>query len=190
MSQKLQDALALAVQLHHGTDRDGDTPLPYACHVVEVVANLRLVGEVTDEDVLAAGFLHDTVEDTGFTLEGIAARFGERVAKIVAEVTRDEPDESETEGMSKEEVWLMRHERFELEIQSMSDDAKRIKLADRLSNLKESVLTRKGDKAHRYVWQSARILALIDREISPALWDRIQELITANPPPKNSKWQA
>jgi guanosine-3',5'-bis(diphosphate) 3'-pyrophosphohydrolase len=188
MPDVLQEALSLAVELHRGTDRDGDVPLPYACHVVEVVANLRLIGQVTDLDVLTAAFLHDTVEDTGLTLVGVAARFGPRVAQIVGEVTREEPSSELTTGMSKDEVWRLRHDLFEVEIQAMSDDAKRIKLADRLSNLKESNLTRKGEKVHRYRWQSQRILGLINRDVNPPLWDALEAEILANPIPNTSKW--
>ena len=42
-----------------------------------------------DEEVLAAAVLHDTVEDTGATLEQLAEQFGKRVAALVASETED-----------------------------------------------------------------------------------------------------
>jgi guanosine-3',5'-bis(diphosphate) 3'-pyrophosphohydrolase len=188
MHLMLHEALLLAVQLHAGTDRDGTAPLPYACHVVEVTALLRNLGQEQDLDVLTAALLHDTVEDTGFTLAGIRARFGDRVATMVDEVTRREPAPESISGLSKEEIWLARHRLFETEIAHMSPAAMRIKLADRISNLTESNRTRKGEKRYRYVWQSQRMLALIPREASPALWDALEAIVRASPVPPNSRW--
>ena len=57
-------------------------------HELHLKAVAQIVESVTrDEDVIAAAWLHDVVEDTGVTIGDLRRRFGDRVAKLVAEVT-------------------------------------------------------------------------------------------------------
>jgi guanosine-3',5'-bis(diphosphate) 3'-pyrophosphohydrolase len=72
-----------------------------------------------------AGFLHDTVEDTGVTLQELEQRFGPDVAALVAEVTDDKSLPKET--------------RKSLQVQNAhkkSERAQTLKLADKISNLR------------------------------------------------------
>lgn len=170
----IERALSFAVERHQGVWRDGEHPVPYACHPVEVMLNLRHLGGVVSEPVLAAALLHDLVEDTETSLAEIEELFGDEVSGLVDEVTRDEPSEEEKEGKSKQEIWEIRNGMLMEEIRGMSDDAKRIKLADRLSNIREAKLTRSGHKLERYVRQTRQILELIDRAVAPELWDLIE----------------
>lgn len=169
----LMSALDLAVEAHRGTFRDGESAVPYACHPVEVMLLLRHEAGVLDEAHLAAALLHDTVEDTSVTLELVSERFGSRVAELVGEVTRDEPSDEETAGMSKDEIWELRTGMLMEEIGRMSGEARMIKLADRLSNIRESKRTRSGKKLDRYVRQTRMILEAIPREVCPRLWDLV-----------------
>jgi (p)ppGpp synthase/HD superfamily hydrolase len=187
---RLSDALRLAAKLHDGQWREGDAPLPYACHVAEVVSLLRWTGGITDPDVLCAGFLHDTVEDCGYSVKRIAKRFGGRVADLVRQVTRAEPPEEQVAGLSNDDRFLVRNRLFMEEISRMDRDAKCIKLADRLSNLREAELTGDGT-LRRYTWQTRRILEAIDREANPALHDELSALaarLTARFPADGSRW--
>lgn len=168
-------ALDLCVKWHRGQFRDGEAAVPYACHPVEVMLTLRHFAGVTDEVTLTAALLHDTVEDTAATLEDIRKEFGDSVAQLVGEVTRDEPDQPE--GMSKEDFWKMRTGLLLDEIGEMSHAARLIKLSDRLSNIKESEKTRSGNKLERYRRQTVWILQAIPRETHPAMWDAISEVI-------------
>ncbi len=188
MEPDLQEALNLAVALHKGTYRDGDDPLPYATHPVEVAALLRHVGGVRDPHLLCAAFLHDTVEDSGLTVEGIRSRFGDRVADLVGEVTRWEPSETEVAGLAKSEVWRLRADALLKEIAQMGPEAQLIKLADRLSNIRDCFRTKRGEKQHRYAWHTRRILEIIPRDRNPGLWDAIQAEVDANPVPAKSAW--
>jgi len=166
-------ALKRAVKAHKKQDRDGEAPLPYATHPVDVLNLLRYDAEVTDEEILAAALLHDVLEETDEELDDIEKDFGRRVARIVRELTREEPDRS---GLSPEEVRQVRTQSMLEEIDRMSDDAKLIKLADRASNLRSALLTRSGDQLEGYIRQSHSILEHIDREVCPILWDRIRDL--------------
>ena len=83
-------------------------------------------GGVTDFEVLCAALLHDTVEDTATSHEELVDAFGSRIARIVAEVTDDQR--------------LPKAERKRLQIEhapKLSHEAKLVKLADKLCNLRD-----------------------------------------------------
>ncbi len=170
----LHKALRFATKKHRFMDRDGDNPLPYVTHPVEVVKHVRHLAGVTDETVLCAAALHDLVEDTEVTPADIERKFGPKVAALVAEVTRREPTPDETDGMSPQEIWSLRNERLMEEIDRMSPEAKVIKLADRLSNIVDGLKTRSGPSLRRYVEQTRQILGRIPRSTSPPVWDAIE----------------
>lgn len=166
-------ALKRAVKAHKKQDRDGECPLPYATHPVDVLNLIRYDGGVTDEELLAAALLHDVLEETDLDYDDLAAEFGTRVARVVKELTREEPDHA---GLSPEEIWQVRTQTMLDEIDRMSDEAKVIKLADRASNLRAALLTRTGEDLNNYVRQSHLILDHIDRGVCPVLWDRVKDL--------------
>lgn len=177
---RLQKAILYSAQQHQGQDREGEAPLPYFAHPVEVLLNLRYVGKCTDEDMLCAAALHDVIEESGADLKEIEKLCGARTAALVRELTRREPTEAETKGMSKEEVWQLRAQMLLDEIAKMSADAQQIKLADRLSNVVEAYRTKQEKKLDRYLWQTRRILEIVPREISPGLWDAIEQAMVSD----------
>ncbi len=71
----------------HQFRRDGVTP--YIKHPRGVMIILRDEFGVSDVDTLAAGLLHDTIEDTATDYDEISGRFGIRVADLVAVLTKD-----------------------------------------------------------------------------------------------------
>jgi (p)ppGpp synthase/HD superfamily hydrolase len=81
-----RDALAFAADRHAGQTRDIDG-IPFVTHPVEVACLLHEAGY--SDEVVAAGVLHDVVEDTNVQPEELARRFGERVAGLVASVSED-----------------------------------------------------------------------------------------------------
>lgn len=162
---------------HQGTFRDGEDPLPYITHPLDVVNKLRYIGGVTDETVLMAAALHDVVEESTVTLQEIEEAFGDDVAQLVRQVTRREPSEAEIEGLDKDAVWKLRSEILLEEIRTqMSPRAWLIKMADRVSNLEGAKVTKKGKKLERYLDQSRAILKIIPKETNPGLWQAIQAL--------------
>ena len=86
---KLEKAIGFAMRAHHGMRRKKEN-LPYIIHPLEVVT--ILAGMTDDEDVLSAAVLHDTVEDTGVSLEIIGKEFGSRVMELVREPEHPHPD--------------------------------------------------------------------------------------------------
>jgi (p)ppGpp synthase/HD superfamily hydrolase len=81
-----RDALAFASERHAGQIRDIDD-LPFVTHPVEVATLLHEAGY--SDEVVAAGVLHDVLEDTDAERGDIEARFGARVAELVGAVTHD-----------------------------------------------------------------------------------------------------
>ncbi len=102
---------------------------PYVLHPLEVA--LVLAEMKLDSTAIAAGLLHDAVEDTPVTTEDIAAKFGEQVAHIVEGVTKiDKIQFANREDRQAENVRKM--------LLAMVSDVRVviIKLADRLHNMR------------------------------------------------------
>ena len=124
----LDRAIIFAVRAHAGTERRGKG-FPYIVHPMEAV---EIVATMTsDQELLAAAVLHDTVEDTDVTIEQIRAEFGERVASFVA-VESDEPHQSR----DSVENWRARKQAAIDRIARASHDAKMVALSDKLSNMR------------------------------------------------------
>src|SRR5919201_2353848 len=85
----VSEAAELAAHRHNGMARKGRGDEPYINHLAEVANLLAAAIDGADAELVAAGWLHDTIEDTKTTREELAAKFGKRVAALVAEVTDD-----------------------------------------------------------------------------------------------------
>jgi (p)ppGpp synthase/HD superfamily hydrolase len=81
-----RDALAFANERHAGQTRDLDDA-PFVTHPVEVACLLHEEGY--SDEVVAAGVLHDVLEDTDAEPEELLSRFGHGVAELVAAVSDD-----------------------------------------------------------------------------------------------------
>ena len=124
----LDRAIIFAVNAHAGTERRGKG-YPYIVHPLEAV---EIVATMTsDQELLAAAALHDTVEDTDVTVEQIRSEFGERVASLVADESDDMP-----EGVSLEDSWRSRKQSAIDRLAKASHDAKIVALGDKLSNMR------------------------------------------------------
>jgi (p)ppGpp synthase/HD superfamily hydrolase len=89
-----RDALDFADQRHAGQTRDIDD-LPFVTHPVEVACLLHEAGY--QDEVVAAGVLHDVLEDTDAERSDLESRFGRRVAELVEAVTDDPTIEDDAE---------------------------------------------------------------------------------------------
>ena len=121
----LFEALAFAVEAHGRVRhlRKG-TRFPYIVHPVRVAWILERHGY--DEEIVAAGLLHDTLEDTDVTPAEIVDRFGERVARLVEAVS--EADRSLP--------WQERKEATIAKVAGAEDDVLAILAADKLDNVR------------------------------------------------------
>ncbi|NJM60110.1 MAG: bifunctional (p)ppGpp synthetase/guanosine-3',5'-bis(diphosphate) 3'-pyrophosphohydrolase [Oscillatoriales cyanobacterium RU_3_3] len=120
-------AFEFARDLHEGQYRKSGEP--YICHPVAVAGILRYMGG--NSAMIAAGFLHDIVEDTDVTPEELEQRFGPEVRQLVEGVTKL----SKFNFSSKTE---RQAENFRRMFLAMAKDIRVIvvKLADRLHNMR------------------------------------------------------
>src|SRR5437016_1822472 len=123
----IRKAYEFSLKHHEGQTRaSGEPYLIHPLEVAIVLADMKL-----DSSAIAAGLLHDAIEDTDVTHEDIRREFGEQVAHIVEGVTKID----KIEFASKEE---RQAENVRKMIFAMVDDIRvvLIKLADRLHNMR------------------------------------------------------
>jgi (p)ppGpp synthase/HD superfamily hydrolase len=153
-------ALVWATRMHRGQSRAVDEA-PFILHPVEVAALLANRG--CDEHVIAAGLLHDAVENTGAGVEDIRERFGDRVAEIVAAVTEDATIED----------YAARKEALREHVAHSGPDALAVFSADKLAKTRELRAQAAGSRRvlddpalRRRLEHYQRSLAMLQREAS------------------------
>ncbi|HEY6778620.1 MAG TPA: HD domain-containing protein [Thermoleophilaceae bacterium] len=82
-----RQALAFADERHAGQKREIDGDIPFVTHPIEAACLLREAGH--PEEVVAAGLLHDVLEDTDAEPRDLEERFGPEVTRLVAAVSDD-----------------------------------------------------------------------------------------------------
>lgn len=122
----LEKAILTASINHNGQYRK-NTDIPYITHPVTVGMMLLKYGY--SEEVVAAGILHDTVEDTSLTLEDIKRDFGAQIAEIVEGCS--EPDKSLP--------WKERKEHTIDFLKTASEDIRAVVCADKLHNIRSII---------------------------------------------------
>jgi guanosine-3',5'-bis(diphosphate) 3'-pyrophosphohydrolase len=120
----VSEAAEFAARCHSGQQRKGRSNEPYVNHLAEVANLLAAATEGKDAELVAAGWLHDTLEDTDTTREELLQDFGRRVADLVAEVTDDM-------SLPKDQ----RRQKQVTDAPKKSPGARLIKIADKISNI-------------------------------------------------------
>jgi (p)ppGpp synthase/HD superfamily hydrolase len=151
-------AIAFAEAAHDGQLRKG-TDQPYAVHPLEVGA---LLAHHYPErpDLIAAGFLHDTIEDTHVRREDLARRFGPETARLVVAVTKR---------------WYKAP--WSLDVGDL--DVVRLKAADCVSNIRATVVDLRAHGPQ--VWHRFRGGERTKRDYYRRLAGSIGEAIPAEP---------
>ena len=120
---KIAEAINYAMTMHHGQARkDGS---PFINHPLRVGNYISCFKDSSHlEELMIAGYLHDTLEDTSATYYDLVNRFGYIVAGLVREVT----NEREIKNLIGKTTYL------QIKMTNMTDWALVIKLCDRLDN--------------------------------------------------------
>jgi len=119
-------ALAFAAERHSGQRRKDAAASPYINHPIALADVLANEGRVLDVVVLSAAMLHDVIEDTPTSADEIEARFGTRIATVVVEVSDDRSLDKATRKLRQIE-----------HAPHLSPEAKLVKLADKICNLRD-----------------------------------------------------
>jgi (p)ppGpp synthase/HD superfamily hydrolase len=135
-SMSLSLAFSAARRAHSDHTRGGHGR-PYFEHPIQVAELLR--DEGFDEEVCAAGLLHDTVEDSDFTVEDVVRSFGPKVGGLVAALTEDPSIED----------WEARKLALRESAQGAGPECAAIYVADKLANLHDwrQVYSEVGERA-------------------------------------------
>jgi hypothetical protein len=114
----IERAYQVAAYWHRGQERhSGD---PYITHPVTVATILAGLG--MDHETVCAALLHDVIEDTPCTLDGLRAEFGDPISHLVHEVTNRD--------------WSRYPQAWEEDPDSADERVLMLKLADRLHNMR------------------------------------------------------
>ena len=127
-SPLVDSALIFAARAHRHQVRKA-TDIPYIVHPVGVMLILKEAGE-NDPELLAAGLLHDTIEDAHVSAETLAEHFGPRVAEIVLGCS--EPDHGAAE-------WETRKEHTVAYLRTAPREVQLVAAADKLHNLRSMI---------------------------------------------------
>lgn len=164
METMQQKAREFAEKAHAGQLRKY-TGVPYMTHPIRVAERVAELPDATQE-MVAAAYLHDVVEDCGVTLQEIEVAFGFEVARIVDGLT------NKTKGMTASRAERKRLDRLHLARQPKA--VKLIKLIDRIDNLREMGGADDGFKT-KYADES-RLLAEVVGDADPALKTQLIDL--------------
>ena len=129
MKDLVSEAIVFSTMAHDGMRRR-KSDLPYILHPMEVGA---IIGTMTEsQEVIAAGVLHDVVEDAGISIEEIGEKFGVRVMELVASETEDK-----REDLPPEDTWRIRKEESIEKLRTTNDiEVLMLWIGDKLSNIR------------------------------------------------------
>jgi len=159
--EKLNEAIQFATDAHRGQYRKGSGDvLPYVTHPIEVMKRLALYG-VADIDVLCAAVLHDVIEDTDVTEQGLRLKFGDRITDFVVELTSHDrlPNEEKADYIKRRDVYLA-------SFYNTSVEALVVKVADRLCNSWDYHGDGKAEYAIRYFNQANEVMEAFSKRRS------------------------
>ena len=151
----VQRAYEQALIAHDGQTRASGEP--YVRHCIEVARMLAELG--LDHHAVAAGLLHDIVEDTDWTVADLRTRFDEEVARLVDGVTKLAYIDTMSK-MGGGDVEAQEAESLRKMFLAMVDDVRvvLIKLADRLHNMR-TLASLPADRRERIARETLEIYA-------------------------------
>jgi (p)ppGpp synthase/HD superfamily hydrolase len=138
MNRYILDLFSLVVEaatVAHGKQTRKGNGTPYITHPFTVALLLLQAG--CSEETVAAGLLHDTVEDTNLSFEEIVHKFGQQIARVVRECSE----------YDKSKGWEERKQHKIDHLHTVSLEACMVMCADKLHNIRATVreFEAKGD---------------------------------------------
>ena len=171
-----RQAKEYAIEAHSGQRRKSDLDKPMVIHPINVADILSSYG--FDDNVIAAGYLHDVVEDTEHTLDDIRDTFGDDIASLVEGAS--EPDKSLS--------WEERKQHTIDTIKTLDFRHKTILTADKISNLEDLRIIfelkgeydfsafKRGFDSQKWYYEEVYKSLTLNEEEHP-MFERLKELI-------------
>lgn len=170
-------ARKFAINAHKGQVRKSDIEKPMIIHPIDVGNILEDYG--FDENVIAAGYLHDVIEDTNYTKEDIEKEFGSDICSLV--ISASEPD--------KNLSWEDRKKHTIDTIKNLDIRHKAIVCADKISNLEDlRILSeingkydfsafKRGFESQKWYYENIYKSLINNEDESNLMFIRLKELI-------------
>lgn len=170
-------ARKFAINAHKGQVRKSDIEKPMIIHPIDVGNILEDYG--FDENVIAAGYLHDVIEDTNYTKEDIEKEFGSDICSLV--ISASEPD--------KNLSWEDRKKHTIDTIKDLDIRHKAIVCADKISNLEDlRILSeingkydfsafKRGFESQKWYYENIYKSIINNEDESNLMFIRLKELI-------------
>lgn len=152
----------------HKNQTKKDKIISFSEHLEGVVNRLKNLG-ITNQEILSAAWLHDTIEHTDSTFDEINKKFGNTISVLVLSITKD----SNLSNKEKEKQYIK-------QLKKASPQAKIIKLCDISANLKSiGVSPLSKTQKNKKVKKLFQYLRVIKKEISEERtnYPRIKELL-------------
>jgi len=129
MTPLLKRALDQAAVWHRDQKRKyPGVDVPYMSHLAGVAVLLARYG--FDDEVIAAGALHDSIEDCGVSAQDVSRLFGERVARLVSAVSEADKTQS----------WEERKQRYLEQFSKNPWEAQAITISDKIDNFQSIIV--------------------------------------------------
>lgn len=181
LTPKINKAINKAAELHRHQIRK-DVDIPYIMHPFSVA--IILSNYTSDEDVIIAGLMHDTVEDVrGYTFKKLAKDFGARVAGIVQEVSEDKTSYYTKDKEKK--TWYIRKKKYISGLETASTDALLVAAADKIHNINSLIESYENlggrlwknfnapEPKRDYLWFYSKVLDVLEKRLKS---DIVKEL--------------
>ncbi|MCI8836766.1 MAG: bifunctional (p)ppGpp synthetase/guanosine-3',5'-bis(diphosphate) 3'-pyrophosphohydrolase [Hungatella sp.] len=120
----IRKAAEFAARAHEGALRKG-SKIPYISHPMEVAMIVALMTD--DQDLIAAAYLHDVIEDAGVTYQELEQKFGSRIAELVRQESED-----------KSKSWVERKQATIDRLITAGKEDRILAFGDKLSNLRST----------------------------------------------------
>ncbi len=130
-SYRIEQAIRAAAVLHHEQTRKGAMPFPYVTHLMSVA--FMLLDYTDNEDVIVAALLHDTIEDTDYTIDELEEDFGGVVKELVDTLSE------RTHDGERKLTWAEKKKAYAVALKKGPREAVMIAAADKTHNFRTIV---------------------------------------------------
>ncbi len=141
-SYRIEQAIRAASVLHKDQLRKGSMPFPYITHLMATA--FTLLDYTKNEDVIIAALLHDSIEDTDYTIDELQEDFGGKVREIVEAVTEPKRDGE------KKLTWREQKMTYVRQLKKAPKEALLVAAADKIHNFR-TIVEDYTDSYDRYV---------------------------------------